>query len=189
MTRQEFLHRLRSDLRGLRPQAVDDIIADYDVHFADGVAAGRTEAQIAEAMGDPARLARELRAEANMKRWEEEKNPAAALVAIVALLGLGAIDLFILLPILVVVIGFVMIFYAVAAAILLGGVAVTIFGPFASTSAIATLLLGLGMTASAVCGLAFLTLFSVGLVNALVRYGRLHFRVLTPALPSKGDRT
>ena len=189
MTRQAFLDRLRGNLRGMRPQAVDDIVADYDAHFTDGVAAGRTEAQIAEAMGDPARLARELRAEANMKRWEEDKNPAAALGAIIALLGLGAIDLFILLPILVVVIGLLMAFYTAAAAILLGGVAVAVFGPFASPSGLATFLLGLGMIAGAVCGLAFLTLFSVGLVNALVRYGRLHFRVLTPALPSKGDRS
>jgi uncharacterized membrane protein len=189
MTRQAFLDRLRAGLRGLSPQAMDDIIADYDAHFAEGVAAGRTEAQVAEALGDPHRLARELRAEANIKRWEEDKNPAAALGAIVALLGLGAIDIFILLPILVGVIGVLVGLYAVAVAFLIGGVAVTIFGPFTSDSGVSAFLLGLGMTAGAVCGLAFLTLISVGLVNALVRYGRLHFRVLTPALPTKGDRT
>jgi uncharacterized membrane protein len=188
MTRQDFLDRLRAGLRGLSSHAVNDIVADYDAHFAEGAAAGRTEAQVAEALGDPHRLARELRAEANIKRWEEEKNPAAALGAIVALLGLGAIDLFILLPILVFVIGLLVSLYAAAVALLLGGAAVAIFGPFASSSAIAVILLGVGLMAAAICGLAVLTLISVGLVNALIRYGRLHFRLLTPALPSKGDR-
>lgn len=188
MTRQDFLDRLRVSLRGLSHGTVEDIVADYDAHFAEGVAAGRTEAQVAEALGDPHRLARELRAEANIKRWEKEKNPAAAAGAVVALLGLGAIDIFILLPILLFLIGVLGSLYAAAIALLLGGAAVAIFGPFASSSALAVILLGVGLMAAAICGLAVLTLICVGLINALVRFGRLHFRLLTPALPSKGDR-
>ena len=46
MTRQAFLARLREGLRGLPPQAVADIMADYEAHFADGEAAGRTEAEV-----------------------------------------------------------------------------------------------------------------------------------------------
>ena len=40
------------------------VMADYAAHFAEGMAAGRSEAEIAAALGDPLRLARELRAEA-----------------------------------------------------------------------------------------------------------------------------
>jgi len=44
--------------------------------------------------------AAELRAEADLKRWEEQRNPSAAASAIFAVLGLGALDVLILLPIL-----------------------------------------------------------------------------------------
>ncbi|MFN9250560.1 MAG: DUF1700 domain-containing protein, partial [Brevundimonas sp.] len=97
MTRSDFMNRLRAGLAGLPAAAINDLAADYEAHFEDGVAAGRTEAEVAAALGDPARLARELRAEAGMKRWETEKNPSAAADAVFAVLGLGAIDILILL--------------------------------------------------------------------------------------------
>ena len=68
MTRLEFPETLRRRLAGLPPAEIDDLVADYATHFADGMAAGRSEAEIAEALGDPMRLARELRAEAGFRR-------------------------------------------------------------------------------------------------------------------------
>ena len=41
------------------------------------------------------------------------------------------------------------------------------------------------MMASAVCCASLLTLVSIGLVNALVWYGRLHYRLLKPAIDPK----
>ena len=34
MSRQDFMARLREGLRGLPPQAIEDIAADYEAHFA-----------------------------------------------------------------------------------------------------------------------------------------------------------
>src|SRR6185503_1908871 len=76
MTKSEFLDTLYRRLGGLPPSEIDDVMADYAQHFADGSAAGRSEAEIAAALGDPARLARELRAEMGLRRWEEERTPA-----------------------------------------------------------------------------------------------------------------
>ncbi|MFI4935038.1 MAG: GIN domain-containing protein [Caulobacterales bacterium] len=78
MMRQEFLAALRAGLHGMPPKTVDDIVADYDAHFVDGLAAGRTEAQVAEALGDPGKLARELRAAAGPGGWDEWQAPRAA---------------------------------------------------------------------------------------------------------------
>src|SRR5437868_15206048 len=100
MTRSEFLDQLRRGLSGMPKAAIDDIVADYDTHFTDALAAGRNEAEVATALGDPTRLARELRAEAGMKSWETAKTPSSAASAIIAILGLGALDILILLPIL-----------------------------------------------------------------------------------------
>ena len=73
---------------------------DYASHFAEGLAAGRSEAEIAAALGDPARLARELRAEAGLRRWESARTPANFYAAMIGFLALIAVDFMFLLPLL-----------------------------------------------------------------------------------------
>ena len=184
MTRQAFIGRLRDGLRGLPPATVAEIIADYETHFTDGIAAGRSEADVAAALGDPGRLARELRAEIGLKRWEQERNPSAAAAAIFAVLGLGAIDLLILLPILMTVVGVIFGFTIAAIAVFFAGGVLFAAGPFADPpgGVAAALLGGLGLMAAATSVGAIVTLVTIGLVNALVWYGRLHYRLLKPAL-------
>ena len=82
MTRAEFMGRLRRGLVGMPTAAAAEIASDYEMHFEDGASAGRTEAEVAAALGDPDRLARELRAEAGARRWDQEKNPSAAAGAV-----------------------------------------------------------------------------------------------------------
>lgn len=184
MTRQAFMARLREGLRGLPPQAVADIVADYEAHFADGAAAGRSEEEVAQALGDPDRLARELRAESTLTRWREERSPSAAASAVFAVLGLGALDILILLPILMSVAGVIFGFFVAVIAIFFAGGAVFAVGPFTDPpgGVGAAMLLGLGMMAGAASLGALLTIVSIGLMNALVWYGRLHYRLLKPAL-------
>jgi len=62
MNRNEFLARLRKGLVGLAQAAADDIVADYEAHFDEGRAAGRSEQDVAAALGNPDRIARELKA-------------------------------------------------------------------------------------------------------------------------------
>lgn len=190
MTRQAFIARLRDGLRGLPPQAIADIVADYETHFADGEAAGRTEEEVAAALGDPGRLARELRAEIGLKRWEEERSASGAAAAIIAVLGLGALDLFILLPVLMTVAGILFALSMAAIGGLFAGGAVFAAGPFADFPGgpAAAILGGLGVMSGAAALGAVVILITVGIVNALVWYGRLHYRLLKPALgtPSEG---
>lgn len=184
MTRQAFMARLREGLQGIPAQTQADILADYETHFSEGAKAGRSEEEVAAALGDPGRLARELRAEAGLKRWEAERNASSAGAAVFAVLGLGAIDIMILLPILMGVAGAIIgVGVAVMAAFLVGG-ALFAAGPFAGLpgGAGAALLGGLGLMAGATAVGAVLTIITIGLVNALVWYGRLHYRLLQPAL-------
>ena len=184
MTRQAFLARLREGLAGLPAHVITDIVADYETHFTEGEAAGRSEAEVAEALGDPTRLARELRAEHGLRRWEQERNPSAAGAAIFAVLGLGAIDIFFLLPVLMAVGGVIFgVGVAVIAVFFAGGV-VFAAGPFTDPpgGTVAALLAGVGMMSGAASVGALLTIVVIGLVNALAWYGRLHYRLLKPAL-------
>lgn len=188
MTRADFMARLRRGLAGLPVATIDDIAADYDTHFADAQAAGRSEKEVADALGSPDRLARELRAEAGLKKWEEQKNPSAAAAAVFAVLGLGAIDIIILLPILMGVIGTLFgLFIAVIGVIIAGG-AVMAAGPFLEPPGgpLTAVLAGLGMMAGSTSIGAVLTIVTIGLVNALVWYGRLHYRLLKPAIDPQG---
>lgn len=184
MTRQAFIARLRDGLRGLPPQTVADIVADYDTHFADGAAAGRSEAEVAQALGDPDRLARELRAEKTLNRWREERSPSSAAAAVFAVLGLGAIDILVLLPILMAVGGTLFGCFIAAIAVFFAGGVVFAAGPFTNPpgGTAAALLAGLGLMSGAASLGALLSLVSIGLMNALVWYGRLHYRLLKPAL-------
>lgn len=184
MTREAFIARLRQGLATLPESTRAEIIADYESHFTDGAGAGRSEADIAAALGDPDRLARELRAEAGLKRWEAERNPESAAAAVFAVLGLGAIDVLILLPILIGLVSVLFAFMFLALAGFVGGAVIFGASPFAhhAGGVWAGLLFGLGLMALSVANLSVLTLVSVGLVNGLVWYGRLHYRLLKPAI-------
>lgn len=184
MTRQAFLARLREGLRGLPAQAVADIVADYEAHFADGAAAGRSEQEVAAALGSPDRLAREIRAESSLNRWRDERSPSAAAGAVFAVLGLGAVDILVLLPILMGVAATIFGLVIAAVVIFIAGAFVLAAGPFLDPpgGAAAAILAGIGLMSAAASGGAVLTIVSIGLTNALVWYGRLHYRLLKPAL-------
>lgn len=191
MTRQAFLARLREGLRGMPAQSQADIMADYESHFADAAAAGRSEADVAAALGDPDRLARELRAEAGLRRWEKDRNPSGAAAAVFALIGLGALDIFIMLPVLMGIGGTIFGFAVAAIGVFVAGGAVFAAGPFTGMTGgpAAAVLLGIGVMTGAVAVGALLAIVTIGFVNATVWYARLHYRLLKPAFETqaKGD--
>jgi uncharacterized membrane protein len=196
-----FLSELRMGLSGLPQQEIEETIADYESHFSEGLAAGRSEAAIANALGDPARLARELRAEAGFKRWESERSAGGLVSGMIALLGLATIDLIFLVPFVCVVAAILIAMFATSIALFFAGGAVWLLAifpglmVFGSTgmlgSAAALWLAGFGLIAAAV-GLMALTwlLFDI-FGRGLVHYARLHFRLLdstkTETAPTRRD--
>jgi uncharacterized membrane protein len=184
MTRAEFMGRLRRGLVGMPAAAAADIAADYEIHFEDGLAAGRSEAEVAAALGDPDRLARELRAEAGAQRWHQEKNPSAAVAAIFAVLGLGAISILFLLPILMSVVGVLFGLFMAAIGVFIAGGAIMVAGPFAGFPGgpVAAILAGLGLMAGSTTLAALTAILTIWLVNGVVWFARLHYRLLKPAL-------
>jgi uncharacterized membrane protein len=183
MTRTIFLSRLRQGLAGLQPSEIGEMVADYDTHFAEGLAAGRTEEDIAQALGDPDRLARELRAEAGLKRWQQRRSAGNFIGALFALLGLATVDLIFLLPLLSFVILMLFVFAVVLLALTFAGIVVVAsllsFGSVTDlTGAVARALTGIGLVAGGIGGGAMLVLMLDGLVRLLGRYARLHYRLL-----------
>lgn len=186
MTRDEFLNRLKKALAGMPPAMAADVVSDYEAHFDAARDEGRSEAEVAEALGDPGRLARELKLEAGIKRWEEVRSPSSAWTAVIAFLGLGAIDIMVLIPVLLPLLGVIFGLYVAMLALFIAGGAVLIAGPFSGFpgGVIAAALAGLGMMAMAVAFAALLTIGTIWLVNAMMWFGRLHYRVIEPAIKS-----
>lgn len=106
------------------------------------------------------------------------------MAAIIALIGLGAIDVIFLLPLLMGVLGTLFGFLvAVVTVFFLGGF-IFAAGPLAAPPGgpITAFLAGIGLMASATFVGSLLTLVTVGVFNAVVWYARLHFRLLKPAM-------
>lgn len=181
MTRDAFLHTLRVELAGLPPEEIDDILADYAAHFAD--ASGRSEEDVAAALGDPARVARELRAEVGLRRLEARWSLTNLAVAAMALAGLAVVDILLLLPLLLLTLlvtlglaGALAVVAVIGVNTLLGAGPMP-FGDPAMTGALARLLIGAGLLSSVIGGGALLLLGLGTGVRLLGRYARLHFRL------------
>lgn len=189
-SRQIFLLQLRAGLKGMPRAVIDETMADYEAHFEAGRTAGRTDADIAQRLGDPKRLAREIRAEAGVRRWEDERSLGNALGAIVGILGLAALDLLVVLPVLLFIGSCVLAFVLTGVILCLVG---SVMLPFALLGALPLppgadwlqgLLLSVGLTTGGASLTAFCVLLTIGVVNLLVRYGRAHYRLLAPNAPT-----
>jgi uncharacterized membrane protein len=185
MNRAHFMAQLRDGLAGLHHSDIADIVADYESHFADGAADGRTQEEVAAALGDPVRLARELRAEIGFRRWEENRSAGNFLGVVLALLGLATIDFIILLPFLCLL---AVIFFGLSCAclgMLVGGSALLFnllpfWGSWMGNPAM-QLLISLGLISGAIGGGALLLLLMDIIAKLLIRYTRLHFRLFDTA--------
>jgi uncharacterized membrane protein len=180
---EAFLRTLRAGLAGLSREEADEIIADYEAHFAEARASGRSEAEVAEALGDPARLARELRAETGLRRYEAHRSVANLVTAMLALAGLAAVDIFFLMPLLLIVaaialglgIGLVAL-GAVGAHMIFTVVFLAHGGSF--VGGVVRLAVGVGLIACLVVGGSLLLMGLGAGVRMLGRYMRMHYRLL-----------
>jgi uncharacterized membrane protein len=121
MHKHEFLNILDKSLHALSETDRRDILSDYEEHFAIGILRGRSEEEIALALGDPKVLGREYCAISLVKRAEEKPSVGGIGRAVIATIGLGFFNLIVVLIPLVVLI-------ALLAALLLFGFFLFCFG-------------------------------------------------------------
>lgn len=60
MNRKSYIDLLRYYLRDLPKNVIDDIVMDYEEHFAIGVSGGKSEEEISEELGSPETIAKEF---------------------------------------------------------------------------------------------------------------------------------
>jgi uncharacterized membrane protein len=187
MKRADFMVQLRAGLAGLHSADVDDILADYESHFANGADHGRSEEEVCAALGDPARLAREMRAEVGFRRWEENRTPGNLAGVLLALLGLATLDLIFLFPILLVMAAVFLGLACGCIGVIIGGTVLlvsTMVGNDHGMSPMMQGFLGLGLISGGIGGGALVMLVANWVARALIRYARLHFRLFDTATQS-----
>ncbi|AOJ00411.1 hypothetical protein WS70_00090 [Burkholderia mayonis] len=98
MKQDAFIQRLRQELGSLPKREIDEIVADYREYIGDALAAGRAEEDVIAALGDPAKLARELKAQANFRQWEERRSFGNLMRVVGSIAGLGLLHVILLVP-------------------------------------------------------------------------------------------
>jgi uncharacterized membrane protein len=186
MSRADFVARLKSGLRGLSPEASAEILADYESYFAEGAQAGRAEEELTRGLGDPSRLAAELRLDFDVRRWQEDRSARSAIRMVAGVLGLGALDLLLLAPLGVAVIGCVLGLVFALGVVLFGGY-LLVTGPFDAPvgGPAAAILRGVSFIAAGLAGAAASSLLALGLAHALAWHARAHRVLLRPLSPRR----
>ena len=133
-------------------------------------------------------LARELKAEAGAQAWAQQPTASNALGAVLGILGLGAIDILILLPLVLPVFGTVLTFLIGGVGVFIAGGGVMVVGPFLGLpgGVLAAILMGIGLMGLGIFMVAAMAILTKWLIDATIWYARLHYRVVKPALePAK----
>jgi len=127
MGKLEYLEALKKAMAGLPPELIARTLAYYEQRFIDGLAAGRSEAEIAADLDEPRKIAMTLRANAHLSAFEQKKNPVNAMRMLVSFIGLAIFNLFMVIP--AIVYGAILMsIYACAFAFYIGGIAITASG-------------------------------------------------------------
>ncbi|NHZ61550.1 DUF1700 domain-containing protein [Massilia genomosp. 1] len=127
MGKLDYLDALRRAMAGISADTQAKTLAYYEQRFVDGVAAGRTEEDVAAELDEPKKIAMTLRASMHMHSFEQKKNPANLLRLLVSIVGLGIFNLFMVVPALVYA-AFLAILYAAGLTFYVAGIAITASG-------------------------------------------------------------
>ncbi|WP_226939085.1 DUF1700 domain-containing protein [Janthinobacterium sp. FT14W] len=127
MNKQDYLDSLRRALAGLPPDLVAKTLDYYEQTFIEGAAAGRSEHEIADDLGDPKKIALTLRSSTHRQAFEQKKTPVNLLRLLVSLVGLAIFNLFMVVPAAVYA-ALLASLYAVGLSFYLAGIAITASG-------------------------------------------------------------
>ncbi|ALX48414.1 HAAS signaling domain-containing protein [Lentibacillus amyloliquefaciens] len=89
MNKEQFLTSLEKGLKKLPHEEREDIMHDFEEHFFNGSADGKTEEQISESLGSPKQIAKELVATSHIEKMEATASTANIFRAVWAVVGLG----------------------------------------------------------------------------------------------------
>ena len=183
MNKQTFITQLKRALEPLKQGAQLEILADFEEHFANGQASGKTEAQVAEELGNPRELAQQYIAESEDN---EKKAINAGRVgrSMFVAFGLLLLDAIIMIPLIASVFAVIVSLWAVPLSLAASSIALFLLPllnfisfaamvPYWLAIIVALSLLGLAVAMSV--GMFYVSRY---FIKFLVDFARLHKRVI-----------
>ncbi|WP_162878161.1 DUF1700 domain-containing protein [Trinickia diaoshuihuensis] len=126
MKQDAFIQRLRQGLGNLPRQEVEEIVADYREYIGDAIAAGRKEEDVISALGDPDKLAREIKAQATYRQWQARRSFGNLARVVASIAGLGLLNLILLVPF-IIYLALLTVGYVVSGACAVGGLLAAVY--------------------------------------------------------------
>lgn len=126
MNKSEFIAALDQAIGKIPEQAKKEILYDYEEHFSVGLEMGKTEEEIASALGDPKQIARQFRAECALREAEGSSSLGNVFRAVFAAVGLGFFNLIFVLGPFLFAVGLILGLFIAAAGILFAGLVMII---------------------------------------------------------------
>ncbi len=97
------MNQLEKSLSRLTPIERKDILRDYEEHYTFGLESGKTEEEVSESLGSPRQIAKEILSVYHVERVEEKPSAGNLGRAILAVIGLGFLNLFIVVWLLLII--------------------------------------------------------------------------------------
>lgn len=123
MNKNEYITSLNRLLGSLPADERNDIIYDYEEHFRMGMENGKTEEEIANALGDVRTIAKQFKADYSITVAQSNATPGNVFKAVLATLGLGFFNLVFVLGPFLGLVGVLIGFFSAAFGITIGGIA------------------------------------------------------------------
>jgi uncharacterized membrane protein len=124
MTQKQFIVTLRKSISGLPEAEKRGILSDYEEHFTIGLQKGKSEEEIAQALGNPKTIGKAIRIDGLLQDKEEGYSVATVFRVLLAGLSLGLFNIIIVIGPYLGLVAVVISLWAVALSLGLSGVAV-----------------------------------------------------------------
>lgn len=182
MNKQAFIEQMDKALARLKPEERKEILADFEEHFASGLASGKAEEDVARELGDPVALAEQY-----TEGLPEPVKPvtvSGVARGILAGFALVLFDAIIAIPVIAVLFAIWVSFWSVVLAFL--AVAVALFAaPFLAMFFVPNFLAGVGAFMLGIAMLALTALAGIGMFyvskwffKGLAGYVMAHIRII-----------
>jgi uncharacterized membrane protein len=97
MNKGQFMEKLNDALKRLPSSEREDIVQDFEEHFAIALSEGKTEDEITASLGSPQQIAKEMIVTYRLEQVEETTSTGNIFRAVWAVIGLGFFNLVIVL--------------------------------------------------------------------------------------------
>lgn len=180
MNKNTFMTKLKRNLVQLKQSTRQEILADFEEHFADGAISGKTEAQVAEELGNPKQLAEHYITTA--ENDDKASIPEAVGRGIFAGLGLLLLNAMIIIPIVAGLFAAVVSLWTVPISTFASAIALIVYPIFGTLpvsipyffTLLASIAL-LGFSVASAIGMYYLSKY---FVKGVVAFAKMQYRVI-----------